>query len=158
MLLAKRIKEIAPYRTITKENGPTIQDILDILEEINPIIFSEASSGYRNYRSFNLYPSRSLSGYNFKNLCQTIYLILVLKKNIDRDRIFNIATLCCFDYSKIRSFMDTCTVYQPTTSEPSLELPEEISLDDVTNATNRAINTGANNIPDGMLSLNPLRL
>ena len=88
--LTDRIKKVAPQIRIRSEEGPTIQDIYNLLEEINPIIFQEGRR-WRNEdqtspkfqkRNWNRNRTIGLDGWIFTNLCRTIYKILCTKVNI----------------------------------------------------------------------------
>lgn len=122
-----------------------------MLGEINPIIFGESQNTRDNsYRNFNLYPSVSIAGWKFKNLCKAIYQTIILKRGLTNEEMKNIASLSCYDYTRLRTFIDANMSLQTRSDEQRLTPITEIGLNDIANATQQAISGGANRVPDEM--------
>jgi hypothetical protein len=158
--LATRIKLIAPQRTIRKVDGISIEDIKLTLTEINPIIFSEqqtTENGYRSsrrinsYRRFNTLSSRTLDSYRFKDLCQAIYKINCLKKNLTNGEIYTIANLSTQLHDSVTRYLEPrLRSNNPTEEEERISLISDIGIEDIRHAREQAESRGADNIPDGM--------
>lgn len=152
--LAKRIKETAPQYSIKKPTGPTIQDIYNTLEEINPIIFGEAHrSSYRynrnSYRNFNRTPTRTMTGWWYQNLCQAIYFIDCIKRPLTRDEIFKIIRLTEVTWEKIDDFLDNRIGIEQEETE-RIQPIQDIGIEDIERARANAERNGANRIPDNV--------
>ena len=138
-LLAKRIKEVAPQYKIRKENGPTIEQIQEVLLEINPIVFGEETTSFYSTRTFNRNNANSLSGWTFRQLCKSIYKILCLKRNLTRNEITTIISLTTGNYRATRTFMGEAMPTGGIVEDTPQPLPtvEEIGLSDIEQLTDR---------------------
>lgn len=157
--LATRIKLVAPQSKIRSLYGPEIEDIKQTLFEINPIIFSEnqeANNGYRvqpinSCRRFNTLSIIALGSYRFRELCQAIYKINCVKRNLTENEIRNIADLSSQNYTEVTSYLEARLPRNANrTIEERISLIQDIGIEDIRNARERAESNGADNIPDGM--------
>jgi hypothetical protein len=157
--LAQRIKDVAKQNTIRKLTGPTTQIIYETLTEINPIIFGEFAEQitYRpvnGYKVFNVNRVRTLGGYMFHNLCQAIYLITCVKRNLRKKEMCDIAYLTCQDWTMVSNYIDeNYRLPDPEENQTRNLIPEEIELADIQRARRVAEDNGANRIPDGVFQL-----
>ena len=159
--LAKRIKEIAPQRSIKKTTGPSEQAIYETLMEINPIIFTEViinnegrrASWYAGEKAFGTYNIKHIAGYNFKNLCRAIYQIDCLKRELKIREIERIVQLTHQDWNTISNFitrnMGNREQLRRTEGEEP-EIPEEMGIREIERARATAESNGAGNIPNAM--------
>jgi hypothetical protein len=153
--LAQRIKDIAKQAKIRNVSGPTVQTIYETLEEINPIIFSEYNqrNQYRTitgYRVFNINNSRALNGYFFNNLCQAIYLINCVKRELLKKEIQSITYLTCQNWDRVIQYVDRNYRIRDPEETERRNIIEEIGIEDIQRARRVAEDNGANRIPDGV--------
>lgn len=148
LLLAKRIKETAKQQRIKKTTGPSIQDIYETLTELNIIIFTENQCNdgtytpRNSYRNFNFSSIKTISGYQFHNLCQAIYFILCIKREKTTKEITDITKLIHQNRGIVRNFVDT--YFRTRNQEEQRNTPpEELGLEDIERARNTAIENGA---------------
>ena len=138
IILAKRIKTIAPQWSIRRETGPTIEQIKNTLAEINPIIFGENTRNPRygnSYRSFNVLDANYIAGWVFHSLCQAIYKILCVKRRLNSDEIHSIIYLITRDRNITRSIIDEYygTIHSTREQPPELPTVEELGLEEISN-------------------------
>lgn len=153
--LAQRIKDVAKQTKVRKIAGPTVQIIHETLMEINPIIFSEYNQNnhYRTvqgYRVFNINNSRALNGFWFNQLCQSVYLINCVKRDLLKTEIQNVAYLTCQDWDKVIHYIDQNYRIRDPEETERRNIIEEIGMEDIQIARRRAEDNGANRIPTGV--------
>ena len=154
-ILAQRIKDVAKQARIKNLNGPNVQTIYETLSEINPIIFGEyhQRNTYRQvqgYRVFNINTSRSLSGFWFHQLCQAIYMIDCLKRDVTKNEMYDIAYLTIQDWDIAQNHVNQNYTIQDPEERERRVLLDDIGMDDIANARRTAEDNGANRIPDGV--------
>ncbi|MFA5695854.1 MAG: hypothetical protein WC917_00110 [Bacilli bacterium] len=154
-ILAQRIKDVAKQARIKNLNGPNVQTIYETLSEINPIIFGEyhQRNTYRQvqgYRVFNINTSRSLSGFWFHQLCQAIYMIDCLKRDVTKNEMYDIAYLTIQDWDIAQNHVNQNYTIQDPEERERRVLLNDIGMDDIANARHIAEDNGANRIPDGV--------
>lgn len=106
--LANRIKKCARQKSIREKENITTEIIFQTLLEINPIIFSEGKDidrGENHYRTntephqrskkWNQTECFAISGWNFKNLCEGIYVMICLDRPLTGAEKYNILRLSC---------------------------------------------------------------
>jgi len=151
-MFAKRIKQTAKYRRIRNENGPTEQEIYELLSEINPIIFSEkiTDRGWHSPNSpqnFNFFQCHTIANPLYRILCKIIYIILCLKKPLKTKEMSNLIYLICGDWNLVTEWRRTHYPEIPelnphailANENPRREV-EEISLDIIEQARRRVTN------------------
>jgi|6_EtaG_2_1085325.scaffolds.fasta_scaffold00110_22 hypothetical protein len=135
--LATRIKNTSSIRRTRIPQGPTIETIQEILDEINPVIFSEATADWycRNsdYRLFARYATRSLSGYTYKNLCQIIYHLTYGRKKLNANLLRKtiILTSTQYNHEIITSFINR-HFNTPIAPPQDTPITTEISMPEIT--------------------------
>lgn len=149
----KRIKETAPQRAIKVGDRISKQTIKEILNEINPIIFSEHRGNWypeNSYRNFNKSSIQTAGDHSFKVLCQIIYLAGTGKK-IPHNLLRQIIRLTHGETNRIDTFLRAAidTTQIPTEETPGQ--PIEISLETLASLRNR-VNSIEHNIPESMYS------
>lgn len=154
-ILAQRIKDVAKQARIKNQNGPNVQTIYETLTEINPVIFGEyhQRNAYRQvqgYRVFNINNARALSGFWFHQLCQAIYMIDCLKRDITKNEMYDIAYLTIQDWDVAQTYVNQHYTIQDPEERERRVLLEDIGMDDIANARHMAEDNGANRIPDGV--------
>jgi len=103
-ILTKRIKNVPTISTIKTSNNFTPQTIHSVLQEINPIIFSERANLY-SYRqatgqSFGIYKVRAITSDYYKDLCRSIYYLLKSNKNITSTQFHTIIHTTLYPYNQ----------------------------------------------------------
>lgn len=157
-LLATRIKVTARQWNLRNEQNQrsTPEKIYQALKEINPIIFSESTRAYIDYRShrcFGIHDSHTLTSYNFEILCQSIYKMICIKRPLKQREMERIARLTSTDYTRAidhirRNFIPSNRSENPTETQ-SISIPE-FGIEEIENIRRRAESNGANNIPNAM--------
>lgn len=155
--LATRIKLTAPQYSIRNmQRGPTIEDLKIVLREINPIIFSEdtynENRSLNSYRRFNFNAATYIAGYRYKDLCQAIYKTICIKKGPSQNDYKHIAHLSCPDWLKVDEYVNRHLSTNNTVIQTAqrLRITEDIGMDEIRQARERAINDGAERIPSEM--------
>lgn len=131
--LAQRIKQASRRQKIRNENGPTIEEIVSLLKEINPIIHAEGPNRRENdkWKNWNKTNIQSLSSRYFEELDKLIYRFLCLKRPPYIDEI---AAALRFS---VRHIQDNSSSYDNTirtliaTLPPNNEPPENIVLSEI---------------------------
>jgi len=78
---AERFKKTAKESKLLNPHGPSEQDILSFLKEVNPIIYSEGRSRFNNsWQRWNATSIYTLSGRSFRKLRKMVYRFLCLKR------------------------------------------------------------------------------
>jgi len=148
IIFATRLKNSAPQYKIRNQNGPaTIEEIISIFKEINPIIYSESLHvlGLLNLQQrFGTQRIQTMNSYFFKILCQLIYKIICLKKPLHFQDYIDICKLSSTirNYTTWENFLTP--LYQGTQEEESQTSTEEISLNDLSNIRNRTVRQNEN--------------
>lgn len=152
--LTKSIKETAPQSTIRHtEKGPTIEQLYKILEEINPIIFSEHDGdGFRaSTNRFRKYWTTQLEGYRFKQLCIAIYCIIYRKKAKTYKDLRRILATTSTDYTKTEDLIRSHLEHNRLEITPTITPIEDIGVENISTAARRAEREGAGRIPQELL-------
>jgi len=132
--LTTRIKLKAHHSKIKDRNGPTEEEIYNVLEEINPIIFSEntiTSNSYHNAPPFGRTQCRMLGGYIFQTLSRAIYLLTCVKREKTKAEIINIAFLTYADWSKVSIYVNQRFQQIAEREERVSQPPEEIGIEEM---------------------------
>lgn len=153
--LSTRIKLTAPYYTIRKERGPTIEDIKNTLTEFNPIIFAEGQAygnDRQSYKNFGVYVIRSMSGYYFKEICRSIYCLKCLKRKLKRREYSGILRTTTSSWTAIDVILDRNRIENIGPNNPISSAPQniEIGMTDLENIRRNIENQGYTNVPRGM--------
>lgn len=146
---ALRIKETDKHKTIREKDSSFVDEILTLLEEVNPVIYAEGA--HRRFHNIHWQKTAifALSGYSYKLLSKTIYRFLCIekKKEIDDYRkafyssVMGVKTQeGTSPYSNIEAVLETIPF--PPVHE-SFPPPEEISLEAVSYTRERAEQTAA---------------
>lgn len=80
--LAQRLKETSQRQRVRSSTGPTIEEIVSLLKEINPIIHTEGlkRQEHGQWRRWNCTNVQTLSGWYYRKLDQLIYKFLCLNR------------------------------------------------------------------------------
>ena len=154
-ILAQRIKDVARQTRIRNIHGPNVQLIYETLLEINPIIFGEyhQREAYRQvtgYRVFNINSVRAMNGFWFHQVCQAIYMIDCLKRDLTKKEMTDIVYLTCQDWDTVQRYVsDNYRIQDPEETERR-PLLEDLGMDDIAHARQIADENGANRIPTGV--------
>ena len=154
ILLIKRIKATAKQSRIRDSNGPSIQFLYEILEEINPIIFQERTPTWRGtniWSGFGTSQCYNITGYYFAKLCQGIYKASCLKRNLTSEEYKRIAYLSNRNWGKVCEHIDQHFGTQNNILEANVTPIEDLGMCDVESVRNRAERNGSNSIPDEIL-------
>lgn len=144
--LAERLKQTSKRQRIRDENGPTIEEIVSLLKEINPIIHSEGSRrSYGSWTRWNIHNVHSLSGWYFRKLDQLIYRFLCLNRPPKYEEIKDALLLSCQNIfladqamshgEQIRNILSRLP---PENSETAVSAhPSELGINEVQSARER---------------------
>lgn len=142
-ILAQRIKTTAKQRSLRRENGPTVEKIEEVLDEINPVIFSEMQrriDWYRGHQVFGISPAVYIAGYRYEALCQAVYLLTCRKKSLNIAQITRIARLTFEDREVVTQYVESRLGLLDEEGERVTPI-EEIGIDDIARARERAEQT-----------------
>lgn len=149
---AERIKVTAGQRRLQNINGPSNEEILNLLKEINPILYSEGTRrnvfSHLSYRHWNNQNVHTLSGYYHRKLNQILYRILCLKKpnrgDIKTAMELSVINLNRNENPPYRSQIEEIlqNQFDPTRNNTQTDLspPEEIGIEDIREARETAEN------------------
>lgn len=139
LTLATRIKNTASQYRIRKPSGPTIIEIIQTLKELNPIIFSEnLIPSQRISKQFSRIEIQTLSGWEFRTICKSIYKIDCLKKELNKIELRNIIfiTMATDTNNNVTRFLNNFFGNQ-IIEEPRTTIIEEIGMIDIAQARSR---------------------
>ena len=143
-ILATRIKETSPIRTLRTKESVTVDVILNTLMQINPIIFAEHQRNYHSWittdspRCFGKSTVQAIEGWWFKILCTSIYKITCLKRELATHELTRIVQLTTTSEGA-QDFL--ATTIRTNTTLGSIERPlphDEVGLDEIEQARLRA--------------------
>lgn len=160
ILLAMRIKHCATQYRLRKLTGPTSNDIHQALIEINPIIFAESQNERRHpWQNFNVYETRQISGYRFKNLSQAIHQLTCIKKQPTQYQVTNIARLSCLNWRRTEEFVEQWFRNNnlETTEEERLTPITDLGINDIAEARASAERSNNTHTRDNRI-LEPTRI
>lgn len=151
--LGKRIKETAPYATIRRQRGPTVEQIHECLLEFNPVIFAEdARSNHRHsYSSFATYKAFTMTSYCYKKVCESIYKLLCLKRPLRRAEIERIVSTTTINWNITSAFMENHFPLNESLITPEeRQSAREMGLEEIHQLTRRIEDSGITNVPREM--------
>lgn len=133
-LLALKIKQNAYQNSIRKTTGPTTILIEEVLEEINPIIFSEylgTGDWYRGHKKFGVNAAVYTAGNRFKKLCQAVFLLTCRKKALTINKIKIIASLTHSNWEIIEQYINQRLNINTENEEERITPIEDIGIEDI---------------------------
>ena len=150
-ILAKRIKQTAPQSKIRDQlKGPTVQEIRETLTEFNPIIFAEDMFRIRSSpRNFGHFQVTSISGYHYNMICQSIYKMTCIKRQLWPCEIKKILHTTSNNRNAISTLVSALSVEETQLQPNPIEIPE-FGIEEIQNIRLRAESNGANQIPRRM--------
>lgn len=137
--LAERLKVTAPQSRLRHPDGPSVDRVLALLKEVNPVLYGESSTILR--KRWLESRIKTLSSRYHRMLCQGLYRLLCRRRPLKRHELADLLVLGSYRYNH-RQLERTLDLAQAAAPEANqfIPPPEEISLEVVAAARQRAEN------------------
>lgn len=142
---AQRLKETSQRQKV--RNGPTIENIVSLLKEINPIIYAEGEERRScRWKHWNCSNVQVLSGWYYRTLDQLIYRFLCLNRPPNyqeiKEALYLSITGINIDNPAVLSYNEQIAIILNQLPEENAEqaintIPQEIGINEIQSARER---------------------